>query len=242
MGFNDKLNKILQKLLAESEFDYLNDWERFRQEREKARQQAAEDQRKAADDEAAQKLQHSITRAGGLGKWMQSDPDWRPPSHLVLVEDIETTHGLLLPSLKKKGKELYLFIPWALVEITNPTKNIEGELGDVYPFCQFEEDKWPSQADFDWEYARPYNQQSGGVPAQHDADSEYYFLHDVTWNKRNRLNEKAALRLFESDKNHYHMLRGDDKALVDALTKEQAEEWFYENQEVEEYSDYYEDF
>lgn len=239
MNFEERLNRILNKIMFESEFDYLNDWERFRQEREKLRRQAAEDQRKAADDEAGRKLQHDITRAGGLGKWLTNDPNWRPSSHLVLIEDIETGEGLLLPSLRKKGKELYLFIPWALVEITNPTPHIEGEIGKTYPFCQFEEDKWPSQTDFDWQHARPRS--PSGVPAPHDVDPEYYFLHDVTWNKRYQLNEKAAIRLFESDKNHYHMLRGDDKAIVDTLVENKAEDWFRDNQEIEKYEDYYGD-
>ena len=41
MNFEERLNRILNKIMFESEFDYLNDWERFRQERDKLRRQAA---------------------------------------------------------------------------------------------------------------------------------------------------------------------------------------------------------
>jgi hypothetical protein len=238
MSFNDKLNKTLQKILSESEFDYENDWEKFRQEREKLRQQAAADQRKAADAEANQELQQKINRSGGFSQWFKKDADWEPPEHLVIVNDIETGEGILLPSLQKKGKELYLFIPWALAEVVDPTKTLQGRVDNIFPFCQFEEDKWPSKQDFDWEHSRPRS--PSGVPDKHDADPEYYFLHDVTWNKRDQLNDKAALRLFESDKNHYHMLRGDDKAIVDHIVQEAVEEWFRENQEIADYDDMYE--
>ena len=237
MNFKYRLRQILNKILSESEFDYQNDWEKFRQERENLRRQAAADQLKAADDEAAGKLQQKINRVGGLHNWMKTDADWQPPEKLILIDDIETGHGLLLPSIQKKGKELYLFIPWALVEVTNPTVYKEGNTGKIFPFCQFEEDRWPSKPDFEWEYSRPRSE--SGVPDKHDRDPEYYFLHDVAWNKRNNLNDKAAMRLFESDKNHYHMLRGDDKAVVDSIVQDKADDWFRENQETEDYEDFH---
>ena len=237
MNFKYRLQQILNKILFESEFDYENDWERFRQERENLRQQAAADQHKAADDEASGKLQQKINRVGGLHNWIKTDADWQPPEKLTLIDDIETGQGLLLPSIQKKGKDLYLFIPWALVEITNPTVYKEGNIGKIFPFCQFEEGQWPSKSDFEWEYSRPRSE--SGVPEQHDIDPEYYFLHDTAWNKRNNLNDKAAMRLFESDKNHYHMLRGDDKAIVDSIVQDKAEDWFRDNQETEDYEDFH---
>lgn len=237
MNFEERLNRILNNVLSESEFDYLNDWEKFRQERERLRQQAQDDQRKAADDEASRKFQDLVNRAGGFAKWVSgNNPDWQPPSQFELVEDIETGSGILLPSLKKKGKDLYLFIPWALVEFRNPTKRFEGEILRIFPFCQFDEAGWPSKSDFEWESARPYS--GTGSQELHDKDPDYYFTHDTTWNKRRRLNEKAAMRLFESDKNHYHMLRGADKDIVDTIVESSVEDWFHDHQEIESQEDY----
>lgn len=237
MDFHERLERALGRVLTEAEFDYTNDWERFRQEREQLRKQAAEDQRAAADREINKELQDKITRAGGFSNWVAGkNPNWQPPEQFEIIEDIETSDGILLPSLRQKGKELHLFIPWALVEYRNPTSNHEGEILKIFPFCQFDIEGWPNQSDFEWDTSRPYS--STGIPEPHDKDPNYYFTHDTTWNKRQEVNVKAAIRLFESDKNHYHMLRGEDKKVVDLLVENRVEEWFYDHQQTESPEDY----
>jgi len=163
-----------------------------------------------------------------------ANSDWEPSDTLECIQDVETTKGIILPSLRAKNKNLVLFVDWALIRIIPPFKTPSadephvGKLLSIYPFCQFESDKWPNTSDFDWDLARPEGGQS----------SEFVF--DTTWNKRLRLNNKAAMQLFDSDKNHYHMLAGADKNVVDSLVEERAEEYLSEMEPVE-YSDYYDE-
>jgi len=231
MNFEGRLRKILRSLFVES--DYTNNWEEFRQERERLRTQAAEDQDKAHKDEIQDKFQQHVQKYGGFAKWM-ANSDWEPGDEFQCLEDIETGNGILLPSLRAKNKDLVLFIPWALIRIIPPFKSQgsdevnEGQLLDTYPFCQFESDNWPNASDFDWESVR----EEGEQPSD--------FVFDETWNKRLQLNDKAAMKLFSSDKNHYHMLNGADKAVVDNLVDQKVEIYLSEIEPVE-YSDYYDE-
>jgi len=220
----------LRSLFTES--DYTNNWEEFRRERERLRKLAADDQAKAREDEIQDTFQQEIQRYGGFDKWVKGvDPKWDPGEKLVCVHDVETTNGLILPSLRAKNKDLVLFIDWALIRIVPPyyttstNEWMEGRLLGIYPFCQFDPDKWPNTSDFDWEWT-----QSKEAP---QADH----LYDITYKHHTVLNDRAAVQLFDSDKNHYHMLTGVDKDAVDQLTERKAEQHL-SNMEPEKYSDY----
>lgn len=219
MPFDDELNRALSKILFESELDYQNDWERFRQERELLRQQVARDQALAAQNEAQKALQNKISRSGGFLQYAKGhDADWRPPTTSAIISDVETGNGILLPSLKARGKDLYCFIPWVFVQY-EPRHgandlNIEG----IYPFVQFEDDKWPTQDDFNWKESDLYSTGTLGRYAMVD--------------------DKQTFALYNSDKNHYHMLRGADKHFVDSVVESAVEGWIDEQEGTVSKSDY----
>lgn len=223
--FRDKLNRALY-LFTESPLDYTNDWESFRANREKVRQQAIDDQRAERERHEQEIMAGKIAQSGGLSKWMQQGSqkgkEWRPPPSNALIPDVETGNGILLPSVKQRGKELYMLIPWVWVQYIQPSKGSfqhdENELTGVHPFCQFDMDNWPVHDDFDFSIDHSYN--------RHTAPD---------FNK--------VKEVFESDKNHYHMLRGADKEIVDKIVDRAVTSWFEElRHEPLEYHDVYEDW
>lgn len=222
MDFDDKLNQILRYVFSESELDYPNEWERFRQERERLRQLAAREQAQAAEREQAKELQAKMAQAGGFTNWFQGR-EWSPGNDFELVWDVETGDGILLPSVRKRDKNLRLFIPWVLVEFM-PQHAVAGTVTEAeptrtYPFAQFDIDDWPSKGDFDW-----------------DVDDLY---RSGTLGRNVSVSPRAAMALFNSDKNHYHMLRGDDKDLVDEIIEKRIMEWFSEHEfDTERQEDY----
>lgn len=211
MSFNRKLNEALNRLLREDPLDYTSDWEQFRSDRDNVRQQAMQDQRDEWERRQQARMTGEITQSGGPQAWLKrGGGDWRPPANEDIIWDVEMGEGILLPSVKAKGKDIRLMIPWVYVTYIQPSKgsntHYENELGEPKPFCQFDLDNWPVKDDFDYDIdIDPY-------PGSRKYVTDY----------------KKVMQVYESDKNHYHMLRGVDKDVVDNIVSNAVDEWFQE--------------
>lgn len=200
MSFENRLQRAIDKLVLETELDYSQDWEKHRQQREEMRRQAALDQQQAGQADAKAKLNQEISTTGGFRKWATQDPakrsGWQPPLETKIIWDVETENGIILPSVKARGKNIHLFIPWIWIEYRPGTVNTDPTIEQLNVFAQFDEDQWPAKDDFNWSSSQV---------------------------EQGTKNPKILRALCDSDANHYHMLRGADKTLVDTIAERAAD-------------------
>lgn len=126
-----------------------------------------------------------------------------PDREYFVMEDVDTD-GILLPSIKKAKKEIFIFIPFCVIGYIPRYQDIFGvhgpELKEVHPFAQFAENVIPR----DPQIVLPMNLDP-------------------------KRKVQVAFNHIRGKYNHYNLLKDEDRHELDQICWDAAQEYLREH-------------